>query len=157
MTPILVQEAYRSYSTSRRISMLEEWHDVYPDIKDHIDFFAGWKSRTRVSDISCTEINKQLLKYFGREDSKDRVSREMASLAATKGDVASTYESLSGLRPLLMSAFTAGAIGFIFPPANHIIWAGSSLGQVSESGIDLTTIIVIHPMLAHALGTHINA
>lgn len=157
MTPILVQEAYRNYSASRRLSILEEWNDVYPDLKDHLEFVSGWKSRTQFKDISIHQINKQLLKYLGKDISKDSVSMSMVKLVNAKGDVSAAYEASVQLQKLLYALFAVGAVGLIFPPANHVVWAGSQFGGMSETAIDLETVIVIHPMLANALGVNVNA
>lgn len=118
---------------------------------------SGWKSRTQFKDISIHQINKQLLKYFGKDASKDPVSASMVKLVNAKGDVSAAYEASAQLQKLLYALFAVGAVGFIFPPANHVVWAGNQFGGMSETAIDLETVVVIHPMLANALGVNVNA
>ena len=152
MSPNLVQEAYRTYSANRRVSLLEEWHDVYPDLDLHLELISGLRARTKVGDLPLAAINHQTLKYVSRDKSKDEITRSFINLADKQGDSASVYQALSALRPLLSALFKVGAIGFIRPPAGAVIFAGNQPSGFSESSIDLEAVIVIHPMLHAALG-----
>jgi len=154
MTPSLVQTAYRSYSFGRKVSMLEEWNDIYPDLDLHIELLSGLKSRTQVREFSVESYNALALKYIVREDGIDPVTAEVIALANRKGDVPSIYDALPALRKLLECAYVVGAIGFISPPSSSVRWSGNQMDQFSSSSIDLDTIVVIHPMLAEALGVN---
>lgn len=151
MSPSLIQDAYRSYSANRRVSLLEEWHDVYPDLDLHLDMLSGLRARTKVSDISVESINRLTLKYVSRERKLDDVTGHFHALAE-KGDLASVAQTMVAVRPLLSALYKIGAVGFIRPPASSVIFAGSQPGGFPDSAIDLDTTIVIHPMLHAALG-----
>lgn len=154
MSPNLIQDAYRTYSANRRVSLLEEWHDVYPDLDLHLDMLAGLRARTAVASIPLASVNHQTLKYVSRDKSHDEVTRAFISLADKQGDSASVAQALGALRPLLSALFKVGAIGFIRPPAGAVIFAGNQPSGFSESAIDLDTTVVIHPMLYAALGVN---
>jgi len=155
MTPTLVQDAYKTYSASRKFSLFEEWNDIYPDLNLHLDFFSGFRARTKVMDITTHHFNTFMLRYVGREISKDPVTRAMVELAEGNGDVFNLHDGLSAMRELFESAYKVGALGFIFPPIQNVRWVGNNMDHLSSSAIDLNTILVVHPMLHDTLG--INA
>lgn len=155
MTPALVQTAYRSYSFGRRISLLEEWNDIYPDLDLHLGFLSGLRTRTVIRDILPDRYNNFALKCMAREGSADPVTIATVAMAARTGHVSNIFDALPSIRLLCECIYNVGAVGFILPPASGIRWAGNQMDQFAASSIDLDATIVIHPMLVEALG--INA
>lgn len=157
MTPTLVQDAYRNYSAGRKVSLLEEWNDIYPDLSIHLDFLAGFRSRLKIMDISTAHFNQFMFRYIGRDVSVDPITRAMNELAEGHGDIYSLHDALPTIRVLLESLYQVGAIGFVFPPVHNVRWVGNQMDHLSASAIDLATVIVVHPMLHDTLGINASA
>ena len=107
-------------------------------------------------DVSVEHFNRMMLRYVGKDESRDPVTKAMTGIANSKGDIYSLHEALPALRPLFECTYQVGAIGFIFPPVNNVRWVGNQMDNISISAIDLGTTIAIHPMLHDALGINVS-
>lgn len=143
----IVKEAEGEYSRSRLVSVLEEWHGIYPNLSKVIDEFL--KRRRAVfglGEIDDVTVDNSCLNIVCSNPKNDAIS-------STADRRVSNNAKHADVRAELMSVlYRTGVVGIKTGPQSAVRWADNESYSVSTSEITDECQIAIHPGLWRALG-----
>lgn len=155
--PSVVQKAEIKYSEGRQASIAQEWFSSYPQLKIHIDFLKGQKSRFAVKDIPVKVINDYLLSLYQYEGKdQDEVTKAGLKLAHN-GGVESSGQAMVFLKVLISVLYKVGVIGIRRPSQGRYIFNDQPAAGALAETVEPEYSIAIHPIMYGALETRMVA
>lgn len=155
--PSIVQLAEIKYSNGRLDSIAQEWFSTYPQLKTHIEFLKGMKSRFALRDTPVASINDYLLGLYQFENKpQDDVTAAGLKLAHN-GGVESAGQALVFLRVLMPVLYKVGVIGIKRPTQGRVIFSDQPWASALAETIEPEYAIAIHPIMYGALETRMVA
>ena len=153
--PSMVQQAELKYSNGRLDSIAQEWFANYPQLKTHIEFLKGMKSRFTIRDIPVANINDYLLGLY-RFEGKEQDEITAAGLKlAHNGGVESSGQALAFLRILVPVLYKVGVVGIKRPTQGRVIFSDQPSASALAETVEPEYSIGIHPIMYGALETRI--
>lgn len=155
ISPTIVQTAEQKYSNGRMDSMAQEWFSFYPQLKTHIDFLKGLKSRMLLSEIPIKALNDYILSLYRFDGkSQDDVTRAGLSMFH-KGGVESAGQALPLLRVLIPALYRVGVVGIKRPNQGRYMFTDQPSASALAETVEPEYAIAIHPMMYAALETRV--
>lgn len=153
--PSIVQQAELKYSNGRLDSIAQEWFSTYPQLKTHIEFLKGMKSRFTIREIPVANINDYLLGLY-RFEGKEQDEITAAGLKlAHNGGVESSGQALAFLRILVPVLYKVGVVGIKRPTQGRVIFSDQPSASALAETVEPEYSIGIHPIMYGALETRI--
>lgn len=152
--PSIVQQAELKYSNGRLDSIAQEWFATYPQMKMHIEFLKGQKSRFIIKETPVALINDYLLRIYQYEG---KTTDEVTLAGLRLGSVDSSGQALAFLRVLFAVLYKVGVIGIKRPTQGRVIFSDQPYASALAETVEPEYSVAIHPIMYGALETRVVA
>lgn len=156
ITPTVIQTAELKYSNGRLDSLAQEWFSFYPQLKVHIDFLKGLKSRLLLSEIPIKAINDYIMSLYRFEGKSDDEVTNSGLRMFHLGGVESAGQALPLLRTLIPVLYRVGVVGIKRPNQGRFIFTDQPGASALAETIEPEYAIAVHPMMFAALETRVG-
>lgn len=148
VTQQMVLDAEEIYSERRRLSLQEEWQNLYPAVSIYFELLHNRGYSFRIFEITKAEVDEWLIKHLDEDD----LTRDPVYESAKNIFENSSCEIIEFIRVFVDALYITGIAGVKIDPQHEIKWSYHSDNSPHPSAISNSSTVKIHPMFWRVLG-----